>query len=251
MINLSIMLFDWILLLLMSFTVPVDCQCLAVGVAAVLILLSGLIDLKIIIKSPAGQLCYAISCFYACPTLFCITVSRKKWEKIVACHRHKSKWWFKGKVIHVCWWGHVFASAWSWIMVLDCLLECQYMLPVSPPCKGKRHERWCGPSQRTRAAAWAAAIAASTEAEVAAWECCFSSPPFLFFLSLPQCLPHLQLKSWEDLQSADRARSSHLNPSQCHGRVCENCLSGCLLSTYRWQLDPSCLIHQDCSGNCS
>lgn len=125
----------------MSFTVPIDCQCLAVGVAAVLILLSGLIDLKIIIKSPAGQLCYAISCFYACPTLFCITVSRKKWEKIVACHRHKSKWWFKGKVIHVCWWGHVFASAWSWILVLDCLLECQYLLPVSPTCKGKRHER--------------------------------------------------------------------------------------------------------------
>lgn len=62
----------------MSFTVPIDCQCLAVGVAAVLILLSGLIDLKIIIKNAAGQLCYAISCFYACPTLFCIIVSRKK-----------------------------------------------------------------------------------------------------------------------------------------------------------------------------
>lgn len=65
----------------MSFTVSIDCQCLAVGVAAVLILLSGLIDLKIIIKNTAGQLCYAISCFYACPTLFCIIVSRKKNKK--------------------------------------------------------------------------------------------------------------------------------------------------------------------------
>lgn len=46
-----------------------------------LILLSGLIDLKIKIKTTAGQLCYTISCFYACPTLFCIIVSRKKIRK--------------------------------------------------------------------------------------------------------------------------------------------------------------------------
>lgn len=91
LINLSIVLFDWILLSLMSFTVPIDCQCLAVGIAAVLILLSGFIDLKIITKTTAGQLCYTSSFFYACPILFCITVSRKKWENIVSCHRHKSK----------------------------------------------------------------------------------------------------------------------------------------------------------------
>lgn len=61
LINLSIVLFDWILLSLMSFTVPIDCQCLAVGIAAVLILLSGFIDLKIITKTTAGQLCYTSS----------------------------------------------------------------------------------------------------------------------------------------------------------------------------------------------
>lgn len=53
------------------------------GVAAVLvaILLSGLIDSKIIIKNPAGQLCSTISCFYVCPTLFCVIVSEKKKRK--------------------------------------------------------------------------------------------------------------------------------------------------------------------------
>lgn len=49
------MLFDWILLSLISFTVPMDYQCLAVGVAALLTLLSGLIDLKIKIKTLQGS----------------------------------------------------------------------------------------------------------------------------------------------------------------------------------------------------
>lgn len=54
------------------------------GVAAVLIaiLLSGLIDLKIIIKNPAGQLCSTIACFYVSPALFCVIVTGKKSRKI-------------------------------------------------------------------------------------------------------------------------------------------------------------------------
>lgn len=62
---------------------PIDCQSLVVDVAAVLIaiLLSGLIDLKIIIKNPAGQLCSTVSCFYVCPTLFCVIMSEKKIRK--------------------------------------------------------------------------------------------------------------------------------------------------------------------------
>lgn len=64
--------------------------CIAVLIA---ILFPKLIDLKIIIENPAGQLCSAISCFYVYPTLLCVIVSGKKnQEKIVACHRHKSKW---------------------------------------------------------------------------------------------------------------------------------------------------------------
>lgn len=55
LISLSLVLFDWILLSLISFTVPMDYQCLAVGVAALLILLSGLIDLKIKIKTLQGS----------------------------------------------------------------------------------------------------------------------------------------------------------------------------------------------------
>lgn len=64
--------------------------CFAVLIA---ILFPGLIDLKIIIENPAGQLCSTISCFYVDATLLCVIVSGKKnQEKIVACHRHKSKW---------------------------------------------------------------------------------------------------------------------------------------------------------------
>lgn len=121
----------------MSFTVPIDCQCLAVGVAAVPILLSGLIDLKIIIKNTAGQLLYNLLFLCLSNSILYHCEQKKKWEKIVACYRHKSKWWFKGKVIHVCWRGHVVTSAWNWIMALDCLLESQYVLPVSLTCKGK------------------------------------------------------------------------------------------------------------------
>lgn len=104
----------------------------------------------------------------------------------------------------------------------------------------QRHEWWWGPSQHTQPSPWAAASAASTETKVAAWECCLSSPFFLFFLSLPQCLPHLHLKRSEDPQSGDKAWSSHFNPLQWHCRVCENCPSGCLLSTSSWEHVPSC-----------
>lgn len=113
-------------------------------IVLITILLSGLIDLRIIIQNPAGHLCSTVSCFYVCPSLFCVIMSEKIIRKrlllvtginLTGGSRERSPIFSSRDM----------SSGWSWLTVLDCLLEFQFhhMLPVSPTCTRKRRNKQC------------------------------------------------------------------------------------------------------------